>query len=83
MPEDDIEVGESIEVTELVDASGDVVGTIIDDVVVVTSEEGSIVEETIDVFDARGDLVVEEEIVDIYDADGRRIAETDEIIVED
>jgi hypothetical protein len=83
VPDDDIEMGESIEVTELVDESGDVVGTIVDDVTVVTSASGSLVEETIDVFDAQGNLVVEEDIVDVYDADGQLIAETDDILVEE
>lgn len=83
MPDDDIEMGESIEVTELVDESGDVVGTIVDDVTVVTSASGSMVEETIDIFDAQGNLVVEEDIVDVYDADGHLIAETDDILVEE
>lgn len=82
MAEDDIEVGESIEITELVDDNGDVLGTIVDDVMVVTSEDGSVVEETIDVFDAEGNLVVEEDIVDVYDADGNLVAEAGEIIVE-
>jgi len=52
MANDDIEVGESVEITELVDDNGNVIGTVVDDVMVVTSEDGSIVEETIDVFDA-------------------------------
>ena len=83
MADDDIEAGESIEITELVDGDGEVVGTVVDDVMVVTGEHGSIVEETIDLFDAEGNLVVEEEIVDIYDADGHLVAETDDILVED
>ncbi len=59
MADDDIEVGEDIEITELVDEDGDVVGTVVDDVVVVTGEDGSIVDETIDVFDAEGNHVAE------------------------
>jgi hypothetical protein len=82
MAEDDIEIGESVEVTELVDESGAVLGTVVDDVIVVTSEDGSLVEETVDVFDAEGRLIAEEDIVDIYDADGNLVAETGEIIVE-
>jgi hypothetical protein len=83
MADDDIEMGESIEVTELISDNGDVVGTVVDDVTVVTSASGSMVEETIDVFDAQGNLVAEEDIVDIYDADGRLVAEEDDLLVEE
>lgn len=82
MAENDIEVGESVEVSALVDESGDVIGTVVDDVIVVTGEDGSIVEETIDVFDADGNLVAEEDVVDVYDADGNLVAEAGEIIIE-
>ncbi len=82
MANDDVEVGESIEITELVDDNGDVIGTVVDDVMVVTSEDGSIVEETVDVYDALGNLVAEEDVVDVYDADGQLVAEAGEIIVE-
>lgn len=82
MADDDIEIGEDIEITELVDESGAVLGTIVDDVVVVTGEDGSLVDETIDVFDAEGNLVAEEEVVDIYDADGNLIAEAGTQIIE-
>jgi hypothetical protein len=79
---DDIEIGESVEITELVDEDGAVLGTVVDDVMVVTSEDGSIVEETVDVFDADGRLIAEEDVVDVYDADGNLVAEAGEIIVE-
>ncbi len=82
MADDDIEVGESIEVTELVGDNGEVLGTVVDDVVVMTGADGSIVDETIDVFDADGNLVAEEETVDVYDADGNLVAEAGEIIIE-
>lgn len=77
MPDDDLEMGESIEVTEILSGDGDVLGTVVDDVVVITGEDGSIVDETVDVFDAQGNLIAEEEIVDVYDADGQLIAEAD------
>ena len=83
MADDDIEVGESIEITELVGDDGEVLGTVVDDVVVITGEDGSIVEETVDVFDAEGNLVAEEDVVDVYDADGNLVAEAGEIIVEE
>ncbi|MFZ9986793.1 MAG: hypothetical protein ACO3ID_06535 [Candidatus Nanopelagicales bacterium] len=82
MADDDIEAGESIEITELVDDDGNVIGTVVDDVMVVTSEDGSVVEEVVDVFDADGNLVAEEDVVDVYDADGNLVAEAGEIIVE-
>jgi hypothetical protein len=82
MAEDDMEVGESIEVTELVDADGQVLGTVVDDVIVVTGDDGSIVEESVDVYDAAGNLIAEEDVVDVYDADGNLLAEAGEIIVE-
>jgi hypothetical protein len=82
MSDDDIEVGESIEVTELVDADGQVLGTVVDDVIVVTGDDGSIVEESVDVYDAAGNLIAEEDVVDVYDADGNLLAEAGEIIVE-
>jgi hypothetical protein len=77
----EIEVGESIEVAELLDDHGNVMGTVVDDVVVVTGEAGSIVDETIDVLDEDGNLVMEEEIVDVYDADANLVAETDTLLV--
>ena len=82
MADDDIEIGESIEVSEIIDESGEVIGVVVDDVLVVTGEEGSVVEETVDVFDAEGNLVAEEDVVDVYDADGNLVAEAGEIIVE-
>ena len=83
MADDDIEVGESIEITELVGDDGEVLGTVVDDVVVITGEDGSIVEETVDVFDADGNLVAEEDVVDVYDADGNLVAEAGEIAIEE
>lgn len=83
MADEDVEVGESIEITDIVDENGDIVGTVVDDVMVVTSEDGSIVEETVDVFDAQGNLVAEEDVVDVYDADGNLVAEAGEITIED
>lgn len=78
---DEVEVGESIEVSGLIDETGDVVGLEVDDLVVATSEAGSIVDETIDIFDADGNLVLEEEIIDVYDSEGNLIAESDDIVV--
>lgn len=83
MAEDDIEIGESVEITDIVSDTGDLVGTVVDDLVVATSTDGSIVEETVDVYDGEGNLVAEEDTVDVYDADGNLLAETTEVIVQD
>ena len=83
MADDDIEIGESIEVSEIIDESGEGIGVVVDDVLVVTGEEGSVVEETVDVFDAEGNLVAEEDVVDVYDADGNLVAEAGEIIIQE
>ena len=76
-----VETGESIEVSEILDAQGNVIGTMVDDVVVITGEAGSVVDETIDIFDAEGNLISEEEIIDVYDADARLVAESDELLI--
>jgi len=78
---DEVEAGESIEVSKILDDDGQVIGTLVDDVVVVTSEGGSIVDETIDVFDADGNLVSEEEIIDVYDGDAHLVSETDDLLI--
>ena len=83
MAEDNIEIGEDIEVVELVGDDGELLGTVVDDVIVVTGEGGSIVDETVDVFDADGNLVAEEEVVDVYDADGNLVAEAGSLIIEE
>jgi len=78
--EDDvIEVGEEVEVDILVDEDGAPLGAVIDDLVVATGPGGSIVDETVDVLNADGDLILEEEIIQVYDADGNLVAESDEI----
>ena len=76
-----VETGESIEVSEILDAQGNGIGTMVDDVVVITGEAGSVVDETIDIFDAEGNLISEEEIIDVYDADARLVAESDELLI--
>lgn len=74
-----IEVGEDVEIDVVVDAAGNPVGAVVDDLIVATSADGSIVDETIDVLDADGNVVLEDEIVDVYDADGNLIAEAEQI----
>ncbi len=78
--EDDvIEVGEDVEVDVLLDGAGAPIGAVVDDLVVATGPGGSIVDETIDVLDAEGHVVVEDETVDVYDADGNLIASSERI----
>ena len=81
MSDNSMEVGEDVEIDVVVDEDGNVVGAVIDDVIVATSAEGSIVDETIDVLDADGNVVLEDETVSVYDADGNLVAESEEITV--
>lgn len=79
--DDVIEVGEEVEIDIVTDGSGEVLGAVVDDLVVVAGAEGAIVDETIDVLDADGDLVAEDEIVSVYDADGNLVAQEETVIV--
>lgn len=81
MPDDDIEIGEEIEVDVVRDEAGDVIGAVVDDVVVATGPDGSIVDETIDVLDSDGTLVMEDEVVSIYDADANLIAQEETVAI--
>lgn len=74
-----IEVGEDVEVDVVVDADGNPLGAVVDDLVVATGPNGSIVDETVDVLDAEGNLVLEDEIVEVYDAEGNLVAESEQI----
>lgn len=78
---DVIEIGEDLEVDVFTDADGTVVGAVIDDLVVATSADGSIVDETIDVLDADGDLVMEDEKISVYNADGELVAQDETIVL--
>ena len=79
MPDDDIEIGEDIEVEVVLDEDDNVIGTVTDDLVVASAPEGSLVDETIDVRDADGNLIVEDEIVTVYDADSHVVAKSETI----
>lgn len=81
MPDDDIEIGEEIDVDVVVDESGEAIGAVVDDVVVATGPDGSLVDETIDVLDAEGHLLVEDETVSVYDADAHLIAKEETIAI--
>lgn len=79
MSEDSIEVGESVDITVVVDDSGDVVGAVVDDVIVATGPDGAIVDETIDVLDDEGNVLVEDEIISVYDEDANLVAQEETI----
>lgn len=74
---DGVEIGEDVEVEVVLDENDEVVGAVVDDLIVATSAEGSIVDETIDLLDADGNIVLEDEIIDVYDENGELIAEAE------
>jgi len=79
MSDDDIEIGEDIEVEVVVDEDDNILGTVTDDVVVASAPEGSLVDETIDVRDADGNLIVEDETVTVYDQDAHVVGRTETV----
>ena len=81
MADDDIEIGEEIEVDVVLDEAGNAVGAVVDDIVVATGPEGSIVDETIDVLDADGSVLLEDETVSVYDADARLISQEETVAI--
>ena len=81
MADDDIEIGEEIEVDVVLDENGEAIGAVVDDIVVATGPEGSIVDETIDVLDADGTVLLEDEKVSVYDADAQLISEEETIAI--
>lgn len=81
MADDDIEIGEEIGVEVVRDDSGEIVGAVVDDVVVATGPDGSIVDETIDVLDNEGNLLLEDETVSVYDADNRLVSQEETVAI--
>jgi hypothetical protein len=81
MPDDDIEIGEEVDVAVVRDEAGDVIGTVVDDVVVATGPDGSVVDETIDVLDNDGHLLLEDETVSVYDADANLVAQEETVAI--
>lgn len=79
MPDDDIEIGEDIQVEVVLDEDDNLLGTVTDDVVVASAPEGSLVDETIDVRDGDGNLIVEDETVTVYDEDAHVVGRTETI----
>jgi hypothetical protein len=81
VPDNEIEIGEEIDVEVVRDDAGGLLGTVVDDVVVATGPEGSVVDETIDVLDSDGRLLLEDETVSVYDADARLISKEETVAV--
>jgi hypothetical protein len=81
MADDDIEIGEEVDVDVVLDEDGVAVGAVVDDIVVATGPDGSIVDETIDVLDSEGHLLLEDETVSVYDADAQLIAQEETVAI--
>ncbi len=81
MADDDIEIGEEIDIEVVLGADGEPVGAVVDDIVVATGPGGSIVDETVDVLDAEGHLLLEDETVSIYDADANLVAQEETVAI--
>lgn len=69
MPDEDdvIEVVEEVEVDVLVDDEGNPVGAVVDDVIVASGPGGVVIDETIDVLDADGNIVAESETIEVIE----------------
>ena len=81
MADDDIEIGEEVDVEVVLNEQGEAIGAVVDDIVVATGPDGSIVDETIDVLDSEGHLLLEEETVSVYDADAQLIAQEETVAI--
>jgi len=81
MADDDIEIGEEVDVEVVLDEQGEAIGAVVDDIVVATGPDGSIVDETIDVLDSEGHLLLEDETVSVYDADAHLIAQEETVAI--
>lgn len=81
MADDDIEIGEEIDVEVVRDDEGEVIGAVVDDVIVATGPEGSVVDETIDVLDGEGHLLLEDETVSVYDADNQLVSKEETVAI--
>ena len=81
MPDDSIEIGESVDIEGVFDDEGDVVGAVVDDVIVATGPGGSIVDETVDILDDQGNVLIEDETVSVFDEDANLIAQEETVAV--
>ena len=69
MPDEDdvIEVVEEVEVDVVMDDEGNPVGAVVDDVIVASGPGGVVIDETIDVLDADGNIVAESETIEVIE----------------
>ena len=68
--EDDvIEVVEEVEVDVVMDDEGNPVGAVVDDVIVASGPGAIVIDETIDVLDADGNIVAESETIEVIEPD--------------
>ncbi len=81
MADDDIEIGEEVDIEVVLDDAGETIGAVVDDVIVATGPEGSIVDETVDVLDTDGVLLLEDETVSVYDADARLVSQEETVAI--
>jgi hypothetical protein len=79
--DDDIEIGEEIDIEVVLGADGEPMGAVVDDIVVATGPGGSIVDETVDFLDAQGHLLLEDETVSVYDADANLVAQEETVAI--
>jgi hypothetical protein len=79
MSSDSFEMGQEFVVDVVLDEDGNLVGTIEDDLLVISGEQGTIVDETIDVMDADGTVLLEEETTWVYDEDGQLVLESEDL----
>ncbi len=79
MSSDSFEMGQEFVVDVVLDEDGNLVGTIEDDLLVISGEQGTIVDETIGVMDADGTLLLEEETTWVYDEDGQLVLESEDL----
>lgn len=78
---DEVEIEEDITVDEVRESDGTLVANVIDDLVVTSAPEGSLIDETIDVVDLKGHLILEDEIITVYDADAHVVSREETIAI--
>ncbi len=77
----DVEIGTDLDIEIVVDENDVVIGAVTDQITVMTSPDGSVVDEVIDVLDADGDLVMEDEKITVYDEDAQVVASSETIVL--
>lgn len=74
---DGIEIGETVDVAVVLGENNEVLGAVVDDLLIATGPDGTIVDEKIDILDAAGNILAEDEVIDVYDAAGQLVAEAE------